>query len=252
VARAGAGDVVTALGRAAVAAAALVLVAASCGSDAPAPDAAASTGAAVATTESRTTDAHTTDAHTTDAASDAAAVDPVAFHADMRKLWEDHVTWTRLYLVSAIAGLPDTEATAGRLLQNQADIGAAVASFYGDEAGAAVTDLLRQHILIAADLVTAAKAGDETATTQKKDEWYANADEIAAYLAAANPAWPEDTLQGMMRTHLDQTLAEATARLTGDWQADIAAYDEIHEHILRMADALADGIVAQFPERFSS
>jgi hypothetical protein len=56
----------------------------------------------------------------------------------------------------------------------------------------------------------------------------------------------------MMRTHLDQTLAEATARLTGDWQADIAAYDEIHDHILRMADALADGIVAQFPERFSS
>ena len=100
--------------------------------------------------------------------------------------------------------------------------------------------------------MTAAKAGDEAATTQKKDEWYANADEIAAYLAAANPAWPEDALRGMMHTHLDQTLAEATARLTGDWAADIADHDAIHAHILQMADALADGIIAQFPERFAS
>jgi len=261
--------------RAAVAAVALVLAATSCGSDAPdASSVASSASEAQATAASSTsaggtpgTDAHTTDAHTTDAptatAADAAgglygssgasgAVDPAVFHADMRKLWEDHVTWTRLFLVSAIAGLPDTEATAGRLLQNQSDIGSAVGAFYGDEAGAAVTDLLRQHILIAADLVAAAKAGDEPVTSQKSDEWYANADEIAAYFAAANPAWSEATLREMMHTHLDQTLAEATARLTGDWEADIADYDAIHDHILLMADALADGIVAQFPERFAA
>lgn len=179
-------------------------------------------------------------------------IDPVAFHRDMRKLWEDHVTWTRLYIVSAVAGLPDLEATAGRLLQNQADIGDAVATFYGDEAGGALTGLLRDHILIAADLVTAAKAGDAPAVSSQKDRWYTNADEIARFLANANPAWPVATLQQMMRGHLDQTLAEATARLTGDWQADIAEYDRIHLHILDMADALADGIVEQFPDRFTA
>ena len=193
---------------------------------------------------------HESSEHTTPPATDR--IDPVVFHQEMRKLWEDHITWTRLYIVSAVAELPDLDATAGRLLQNQADIGAAVATFYGDDAGAALTELLRQHILIAADLVAAAKAGDDAAVTTQSDLWYANADEIAHFLAAANPAWPFETLSQMMRTHLDQTLAEATARLTADWDADIAAYDEIHLHILAMADALADGIVAQFPDRFSA
>ena len=178
-------------------------------------------------------------------------IERAAFRQEMRKLWEDHVTWTRLYIVSAIAGLPDLDATAGRLLQNQADIGGAIAIFYGDDAGSALTDLLREHILVAADLVAAAKAGDTAGVTTQRDLWYANADEIARFLAAANPAWPFETVSTMMRAHLDQTLAEATARLTQDWDADIAAYDDIHDHILAMADELSDGIITQFRHRFS-
>ena len=179
-------------------------------------------------------------------------IDSVAFHADMRKLWEDHVTWTRLYIVSAVAGLSDAGPTADRLLKNQADIGDAIAIFYGADAGEKLTGLLREHILTAADLVAAAKAGDANAVAIQKANWYANADAISDFLAAANPAWPQAEMRQMMRTHLDQTLTEATARLTGDWTADIAAYDAIHLHILHMADFLADGIVTQFPDRFSS
>src|SRR5262245_19635064 len=70
-------------------------------------------------------------------------ISPATLHDEMRKLWTDHVTWTRLFLVSAIAGLPDLDATTARLLQNQEDIGAAVATFYGADAGARLTDLLR-------------------------------------------------------------------------------------------------------------
>jgi hypothetical protein len=53
-----------------------------------------------------------------------------------------------------------------------------------------------------------------------------------------------------MREHLDLTLAEAVARLEGDFQADIAAYDEVHGQILEMADMLSAGIVAEFPKVF--
>jgi hypothetical protein len=214
---------------------------AACGSDSD-----STTSAAPAATVA----VHTSSEHTTAPRTDR--IDPVVLHQQMRKLWEDHITWTRLYIVSAVAGLPDLDATAGRLLQNQADIGSAVATFYGDEAGAALTDLLREHILVAADLVAAAKAGDQAAVTKQSGLWYANADKIAQFLAAANRAWPVATLSQMMRTHLDQTLAEATARLSGDWDADVAAYDEIHVHILDMSDALADGIIEQFPDRFSA
>ena len=182
--------------------------------------------------------------------STAATVDPLAFGQAMRDLWTDHVAWTRLFIVSAVAGLPDTEATADRLLRNQADIGAAVAGFYGDEAGEALTALLRDHILIAADLVAAAKAGDQEAVSESSAAWYANADEISAFLAGANPAWPEATLQEMMTGHLDQTLAEATAQLTGDYAQSVAEYDHIVTHILEMADTLSAGIISQFPDRF--
>jgi hypothetical protein len=182
----------------------------------------------------------------------AERIDPVEFRQDMRKLWEDHVTWTRLFIVSAIAGLPDIQPTAARLLQNQSDIGAAIAPFYGDAAGAALTDLLRDHILIAADLVTAAKAGDDAAVAASRQRWYANARTIADFLAGANPAWSRRELRDMMREHLDQTLAEATARLQGDWAADIAEYERIHVHILHMSDVLAAGIIEQFPRHFGS
>ncbi|MGH8958657.1 MAG: hypothetical protein ACRDVK_08265 [Acidimicrobiia bacterium] len=179
-------------------------------------------------------------------------VDPVEFTLAMRDLWTDHVAWTRLFIVSAVAGLPDTEATADRLLRNQADIGEAVAGFYGEEAGEALTALLRDHILVAADLVTAAKNGDQDAVTEASTAWYANADEISAFLAGANPAWPEETLRDMMHGHLDQTLAEATAQLTGDYAASVAEYDHIVTHILEMADTLSTGIISQFPDRFSA
>lgn len=174
----------------------------------------------------------------------------VTFQSAMRKLWEDHVTWTRLYLVSAIAGLPDTQPTAKRLLQNQADIGDAVKPFYGEAAGATLTALLRDHILIAADLVAAAKAADNVKVTAARSRWYANADEIAGFLASANRYWPQGEMRAMMREHLDLTLGEATARLKGDWALDIATYDKIHDQILKMADMLSAGIIAQFPKTF--
>jgi hypothetical protein len=179
-------------------------------------------------------------------------VDPVAFRQDMRVLWEDHVAWTRLFIVSAVAGLPDTDATGARLLQNQADIGHAVAPYYGDQAGAALTALLRDHILIAGDLITAAKAGGEAEVSQARAAWYANADEIAVFLANANPAWPVDTLKDMMRGHRDQTLAEATAQLTGDYAKSVAEYDHIVAHIIEMTDTLSAGIITGFPDRFSA
>ena len=178
-----------------------------------------------------------------------------AFHDQMRKLWEDHITWTRMFIVSAATesgNLPDLAPTVDRLLANQVDLGNAIKPFYGDAAGNHLTALLREHILTAADIVSAAKAGDDSAVATAKDAWYANADEIAAFLSAANPReWPLDEMRSMMRSHLDLTLAEAVARLQGRYADDIVAYESVHAEILEMADMLSSGIVAQFPSRFT-
>lgn len=170
----------------------------------------------------------------------------------MRQRWEDHIAWTRLTIVSLAAGLPDEPSTAQRLLQNQSDIGDAIKPFCGAAAGDALTTLLRGHILAAASMLDAAKRGDTVTVNAAAAQWYANADSIATFLSAANPRhWPATALQAALKMHLDLTLKEATARLHNDWAADIAAYDEVHRHILQMADVLSDGIIKQFPSRFN-
>ena len=175
----------------------------------------------------------------------------VALRTDMRKLWEDHVTWTRLAIISLEAGTPDTDATVARLLRNQTDIGNAIKPFYGTAAGNTLTRELRTHILIAADVVAAAKAGDQAKLADAQERWTANADQIAATLASVNPRyWKLGTMKAEMHMHLKLTTDEAVARLQGNWSADVAAYDKVHAHILHMSDLLADGIVRQFPARF--
>ena len=104
----------------------------------------------------------------------------------LRKLWSDHVIWTRGYIIAAAAGTPDADAAAGRLLANQEDIGAAVAGFYGKDAGDRLTELLKEHILIAVDLVAAAKSGDQPAfATHGLSERVDELNRTAAILARA-------------------------------------------------------------------
>lgn len=170
--------------------------------------------------------------------------------AGMRKLWEDHITWTRVFIITALADLPDNAAATDRLLQNQTDIGNAIKPFYGDAAGTKLTALLKDHILIAADIVKAAKASDTAKLDSSKARWTANADDIAAFLSGANSKnWPLADMKMMMHDHLAATTAELEARLNKDWKGDVAAYDRVHEQILKMADALTDGIAKQFPAK---
>ena len=99
-------------------------------------------------------------------------------------------------------------------------------------------------------MIGAAKAGNTADVQAASARWDANADSIAAFLSGANPRnWPLETLRQAMHHHLALTLEEAQARLRGDWNADVAAYDAIHTHILQLADVLTAGIAAQFPDR---
>jgi len=169
----------------------------------------------------------------------------------MRKLWEDHITYTRNYIISAVAGLPDGDAVAARLFKNQDDIGDAMKPYYGDAAGKQLSALLRDHILIATEVVKAAKAGDKDPLAAAQKKWSANGKDIAAFLSAANTHWPKKDLEEMLQKHLDLTTEEVVGRLTKNWEADIEAYDDGHAHMLMFADLLTNGIVKQFPNKFT-
>ncbi|MGZ7064736.1 MAG: glycosyltransferase [Candidatus Aminicenantales bacterium] len=182
----------------------------------------------------------------------AATKSMVELRTAMRKLWEDHITWTRNYIVSALAGLEDAGAVAKRLLANQDDLGNAIIPYYGEEAGKKLAALLRDHILIATEVVKAAKMGNAAELTAAQNKWTANGDDIAAFLSGANPHWPKAAVADMLHKHLAYTTDEVVSRLKKDWAADIEAYDKGHLHMLMFADMLTEGIVKQFPAKFKN
>jgi hypothetical protein len=171
----------------------------------------------------------------------------------MHRLWTDHAVWTRSYVVAALAEAPDAEAAAGRLLRNQEDIGGAIVPFYGDDAGKGLTLHLKQHILIAVDLIELVKAEDFGERFQELDrKWDRNASDIARLLGGLNPHWPEKDVHDLLAQHLALTKQEVDARVFGDWERDVAVFDDIMTEILTLADALSAGITKQFPERFGA
>jgi hypothetical protein len=287
------------------------------------------------------------------------AIGRQAFHDRMRELWTDHVVYTRNFIVSAAAALPDTAEVAQRLLRNQDEIGETLRPYYGDAAATQLASLLRNHIQLAAKTLVAAKgtttamsgmnmqdsrmsdtvavrvsARTDTAqlkaqyptttgrmsdstkararqpnarvtgdtisqrmpsnqygnvrpdTTQKNAQGYvqnrdyassqsqmsqqvaqvdsnalnqaitalkANGDSIATFLASANTrGFPRETLSGAIQMHITLLLKEATAQIKKDWSGSIAAFDESERQVWQMADMLSDGIMKQFPSRFST
>jgi hypothetical protein len=191
-------------------------------------------------------------ASTMGAQSAASSKGSVALQEEMRKLWSDHVVWTRQYIVDAAAGSASADATSKRLLKNQEDIGKAIVPYYGAAAGTKLTGLLKQHILIAVDLVAAAKATDQAKLTDADKRWHGNAADIATFLSGANPHRPRQTLLSMLNEHLALTTQEATARLHQKWEDDIEAFDKIFAQAMKMADALSDGIAKQFPAKVNA
>jgi len=171
-------------------------------------------------------------------------------HTAMRKLWEDHVTWTRNVICCLVDNLPGADQAVKRLMKNQDDIGDAIKPYYGDDAGKKLTALLHDHIAISADVVKSAKANNKAGLDSANKKWYDNADQISSFLSGANPNWPLEDMKSMMHDHLKLTTDEAVARIQKDYDADIAAYDKVHDEILKMADMLSDGIVKQYPDKF--
>ena len=176
----------------------------------------------------------------------------VMFHEAMDKLWTDHVAWTRSVIIDFEGNLPDLEPDLTRLLTNQTQIGDSIKPYYGAAAGNELGRLLNTHIMEAIPVLTYARDGNKAKLTRALATWRANAHQIAAFLAKANPkAWPLADMTSMMDTHLALTTNEAVAHLEGKWKADIAAYDQVRSEILMMADSLANGIITQFPAKFA-
>ncbi|MGE7674043.1 hypothetical protein ACQKMV_10750 [Lysinibacillus sp. NPDC094403] len=168
------------------------------------------------------------------------------FMAMNRILWMEHVNWTRMTIISIVFGLPDLPFVQERLLQNATDLGNCLRPFYGDQIADRYAELIKEHLLIAAQLVTAAAKGDTATADAKEKEWYRNADDIAIFLNQINPYLSVEEVQKMFYTHLALTKKEAVTMIQKNYQEDIQVFDDIEAEALAMSDMIASAIVMQF------
>ena len=158
---------------------------------------------------------------------------------EMNTLWEQHVFWTRLFLISVAEDLNDLDLTTKRLLRNPADIAEVYRQYYGDGIAKTVRELITEHLMIGGDLIKALKAGNTALATTLNQKWYKNADDMAEAFSSFNPHYDKEEVRRMFYTHLRLTTEEVAARLRRDYAADIAAFDKVEKEALKMAQYFA-------------
>lgn len=165
-----------------------------------------------------------------------------------RMLWEQHVAWTRMAIMSILNDLPETELVLQRLLRNATDFADVFEQYYGEESAMEFGGLMTDHLTIAAEIVRAAKAGDNETMTQADQRWRQNANLIAEYLGSVNPYWSVDDWSAMLNEHLDLLSESVADSIAGNYEKVINGFDDIEMQALEMADMMAEGIIMQFPD----
>ena len=178
------------------------------------------------------------------------SINKVHLLEQMNLVWEQHIMWTRMLLISIAENLKDLDATEARLLQNPRDIANIFKIYYGDDIANQIQKLLTEHLTIGKNLIVALKNGNKEEAARLNTNWYRNADEMAEAFSRINPFYPKEEVRRMLYEHLRLTTNEVNARLSGKYAEDINAYDLIQKEILMMSHFFVDGIVKQFPNLF--
>lgn len=168
----------------------------------------------------------------------------------MNLVWEQHIMWTRMLLISIAENLKDLDATQAHLLRNPKDIADVFRKYYGNVVANKIQQLLTEHLTIGKDLIVALKNKNQEQATMLNTKWYQNADEMAEAFSSINPFYPKEEIRNMLYEHLRLTTNEVNNRLQGNYVADINSYDMVQKEILKMSQFFVNGIVKQFPNLF--
>ncbi len=174
----------------------------------------------------------------------------VDFKSMNRLLWMEHVNWTRMTIMGIVFGLADLQFVQYRLLKNATDMGKCIRPYYSDQIADRYAALIKEHLVLAAELVTAAVKGDTKTADEKEKEWYRNSDDIASFWSSVNPYLEKEEVREMFYTHLALTKLEAVCMIQKNYKVDIEVFDKIEEEALEMADMISGGIIMQFPHMF--
>lgn len=168
----------------------------------------------------------------------------------IRLLWNQHAEWTRMAINAIVLRLPNEQEEVNRLLRNPIDFKKVLEIYYGKKNASRFTDLLTEHLMLAADLINAMIADNRKQAEKIARIWYKNGDEIALFLSDLNPYWSYKEWKDMFFTHLGYVLDLATTMINQQYEANIRIYDKLELEAMEMADVMSYGNIRQFSKKF--
>lgn len=160
-----------------------------------------------------------------------------------RKLWSEHAIYTRFFIISTLANIPDTDLIAARLLRNQVDIGNFVKPFVGINNGKKLTKLLQEHIKAAAAAINAVKSENEKAINAAVANVFQNSQKVSAFISKLNPKkLPYDIILEHFNQHNQYVIDMTVVRSQGDFATDIKIFDLYYSQILKFSDLILSGL----------
>lgn len=164
---------------------------------------------------------------------------------DMRLAWLNHVYWTRMYLMSAVADNADQQAVEERLLETADEITDVYARYLPIATTRQLRNLLTEHIEIAGQIIQALKAKNMSDYDALVQEWYRNANQMATLFANYNPYFGSRETRNMLLNHLDLTREEIEQQVNGEYEQSIDVFRDVEQQALAMADYFARGLLAR-------
>ena len=169
----------------------------------------------------------------------------------LRDLWVEHVFWIRSYVMATHAHDPvQSKVAEQEVVSNAKALAATITPFYGQAASDKLFDLLAGHWGAVRDYNTATLAHSKADQEKATAKIIANAHEIAKFLSGANPNLPEDAVFGLLSSHGGHHISQIDEVGARDFAGEAQTWHAMRHHMLVIADAIADGIAKQFPERF--
>jgi hypothetical protein len=170
----------------------------------------------------------------------------IKVHNAMRNLWEHHIFWTYNFINSMVQNLPDAKYARQRLLQNPEDFERELVPYYSRYVSNLFATLLREHLVLAADMLSAILSGNPREADRLKRQWYQNAEDIARFLSEINQYWRRDEWKNMLFEHLKMVERMVELTLSENQKEKVFFLDEMEKQALSMADYMTQGILSQF------
>ena len=169
----------------------------------------------------------------------------------LRDLWVGHIFWVRNVVLSTRLGnMQAAKAAEEQVVKNARSIADAVIPYYGNEAADRLYGLLAGHYGAVKEYMNATFKRQAAAQKNALAALNSNAMEIADFLSSANPNWPKDALVSLLSSHGEHHVMQINDIAKKDFTAEAQLWPSMLKNIYNIADALAQGIVKQFPAKF--